>query len=236
MLGLSSLLGQSDSIINVHEDLIMIKISERVWVHRSYTTLMKYGRIYSNGMLYVVDGECMLFDTPMFEELTEILLNWIEEDMGWTIKGVVVNHFHVDCLGGLRLLHERGVPSYAMEKTIELAKEDGVSVPRVGVKTQSSIRLKGRRIQLYYPGEAHTVDNMVAYLPKEKVLFGGCMVKSIGAGKGNLADANVEAWSATIAKVKAEFPKAIWVIPGHGEFGGQDLLDFTIEMFAQASD
>ncbi|MEL7534221.1 MAG: subclass B1 metallo-beta-lactamase, partial [Bacteroidota bacterium] len=233
LLGLSSLRAQSDSIVTVHKDIEMVKLSERVWVHRSYMTLESYGRIYSNGMVYVIDGECMLFDTPMTEDLTQILIDWIEQEAGWTIKGIVVNHFHADCLGGLRLLHEKDIPSYAMEKTIELAKADEVSVPRVGVKKRSSIEFKGEKIKFYYPGEAHTVDNMVAYLPSEKVLFGGCMVKSVGAGKGNLKDANVEEWSATILKVKGKFPKAILVIPGHGKYGGLELLDYTMRLFGQ---
>lgn len=233
MWGLSFLRAQSDSIVVVDEDLEIVQLSERVWVHRSYTTFEPYGRFYSNGMIYVIEGECMLFDTPMAEEITSLLIKWIEEEKGWEIKGIVVNHFHADCLGGLDLLHEKGIPSYAMERTIALAKADSVSVPRVGVKTQSSLTLKGKKIKLYYPGEAHTVDNMVVYLPREKLIFGGCMVKSVGAGKGNLADANVEAWSETIANVKAKYPKAKWVIPGHGEYGGTELLDFTMELFAQ---
>ena len=81
VLGLGSLWGQSDSLITVDEDLVMVKVSERVWVHRSYTTLPEYGRFYSNGMIYVIDGACMLFDTPMSEEMTEILLHWIEKEL-----------------------------------------------------------------------------------------------------------------------------------------------------------
>ncbi|MEM7040325.1 MAG: hypothetical protein AAF570_25380, partial [Bacteroidota bacterium] len=86
----------------------------------------------------------------------------------------------------------------------------------------------------YYPGEAHAPGNIVAWLPSEKLIYGGCMVKSIGAGKGNLSDANVDTWSESVSKVKARFPKAKVVVPGHGKPGGQDLLDFTIEMFAPA--
>lgn len=229
LFGLSLLQGQTDSIIVVHEDLEIVQLSANVWVHRSYTTFEPYGRFYSNGMIYVVEGECMVFDTPMSKEITALLLDWIEQEAAWTIKGIVDD----DCLGGLGLFHERGIPSYAMEQTIALAKADSVSVPRIGMKSKSSLRLNGKKIKLYYPGEAHTRDNMVAWLPSEKLIFGGCMVKSVGAGKGNLADANVEAWSETVAKVKARYPKAKWVIPGHGEYGGTELMDFTIELFSQ---
>ena len=83
----------------------------------------------------------------------------------------------------------------------------------------------------YYPGEAHTRDNIITWVPSERTIFGGCMVKSMNAGKGNLADANVNAWSDTVRKVKSLCPTATLVIPGHGDAGGTELLDFTIRLF-----
>ena len=59
------------------------------------------------------------------------------------------------------------------------------------------------------------------------------MVKSVGASKGNLADANVKEWANTIRKVKKAFPKAKYVIPGHGQYGNAELLDYTIELFSE---
>ena len=57
-------------------------------------------------------------------------------------------------------------------------------------------------------GEGHTKDNFVAYLPSDKVIFGGCMIKELGAGNGNLEDANVADWSATVRKEKSTFSEA----------------------------
>ena len=82
-----------------------------------------------------------------------------------------------------------------------------------------------------YPGEGHTPDNVVAYYKKDRVLFGGCLIKEMGATKGFLGDANVKEWSATVEKVKKMFPKTQIVVPGHGNSGNQKLLDYTIELF-----
>jgi metallo-beta-lactamase class B len=79
---------------------------------------------------------------------------------------------------------------------------------------------------------AHSPDNIVTWIPGEKILFGGCMVKAMDAGRGNHSDANLQQWSATISKVKKEFPQAKIVISGHGDHGGTELLDYTIKMFA----
>ncbi|MDP4204044.1 MAG: CfiA family subclass B1 metallo-beta-lactamase, partial [Bacteroidota bacterium] len=73
--------------------------------------------------------------------------------------------------------------------------------------------------------------NIVVWIPSEKILFAGCMVKEMKANtKGNLSDADVKAWPSTIKKVMAKFPSARIVIPGHGEAGGFELLQHTLEV------
>lgn len=84
-----------------------------------------------------------------------------------------------------------------------------------------------------YFGEAHTRDNIVAWIPSEKILFGGCLVKTLGSNKGNVADANEKEWSHTVAKVKDAFPKAKLVVPGHGKTGDTSVLGYTIRLFQQ---
>ena len=64
-------------------------------------------------------------------------------------------------------------------------------------------------------------------------LPGGCLLKSLGAGKGNLADANIDAWPQTVSKLKVQYPDANIIVPGHGNPGGRDLLDFTITLFKE---
>jgi metallo-beta-lactamase class B len=87
------------------------------------------------------------------------------------------------------------------------------------------------KIVIQYFGEAHTRDNIITWIPSENVVFGGCVVKAMNAGKGNLADANVKEWSNTIERIKETFSSAKIVVPGHGKYGGTELLDFTIKLF-----
>jgi metallo-beta-lactamase class B len=89
----------------------------------------------------------------------------------------------------------------------------------------------GIKVTNQFLGEGHTKDNFVAYVPSDKVLFGGCMIKALDASNGYLGDANIAAWSAAIQKVKSTFPEIVIVIPGHGKVGGVDLLDYTAGMF-----
>lgn len=227
------LTAQNPDLIRISEDLEILQLTDKVYLHRSYATVEPYGRFYSNGMIYASEGKAMVFDTPMEAEMTEQLLEWIQTELKLEIIGIVVNHHHDDCLGGLKDFHELGIPSWSTRLTQELAKEEKVEVPQNTFKKRKNLKVGSARVQLFFPGEAHTVDNMVAWLPEEKVLFGGCMVKSLKSGKGNLADANVEAWPITIERVKKKFGDAVWVIPGHGKSGGIDLLDYTIDMFSE---
>jgi metallo-beta-lactamase class B len=63
------------------------------------------------------------------------------------------------------------------------------------------------------------------------VIFGGCLIKEVGAGKGNLADANTIDWSNTVRKIRDEYPDVKRIVPGHGQPGGIELLDYTIKLF-----
>jgi metallo-beta-lactamase class B len=46
-----------------------------------------------------------------------------------------------------------------------------------------------------------------------------------------LGDANVNSWSNTVEAVKNRFPDAKIVVPGHGQHGNIELLDYTINLF-----
>ena len=62
-------------------------------------------------------------------------------------------------------------------------------------------------------------------------MFGGCLIKELDANKGYLGDANVSEWSATVEKVKKEYPDVKIIVPGHGDYGDKKLLDYTINLF-----
>jgi len=88
-----------------------------------------------------------------------------------------------------------------------------------------------KKVYAKFFGEGHTADNIIGYYPNDEILFGGCLIKQLGAKKGNLADANTSKWSKTVQKVKIKYPQIKTVIPGHGEPGGIDLFDYTIRLF-----
>jgi len=213
------------------EILKILPISENVYRHVSYLETENFGKVACNGLIFIKNNEAIVFDAPTHNTESEELLTWLTDEKKATVKAVVVNHFHIDCLGGLAAFHNHNITSYANEKTIELAKKDSVSLPKIGFKLQNVLEIGGETIINKHFGEAHTRDNIISYIPSEELIYGGCMVKTVNASKGNLEDANVSEWSNTIQKIKEDYPNLRVVVPGHGKSGGIELLDYTKELF-----
>lgn len=219
------------NIVYETETLKVEQIAKNTFIHTSFLPTESYGKVACNGMLVVENREAIVIDTPIDATASEELLEWIDDNLYGEVIGVVVTHFHVDCLGGLTTFHANKIPSYAHQKTIELATAQEVVAPQNGFTESLVLEVGGLPLINRYFGEGHTVDNIVSYFPEDEVLFGGCLIKSLGFGKGNLADAKVENWSNTVQKVKSAFPDVRIVVPGHGRHGNQELLNYTIEMF-----
>ena len=215
------------------EDLKIEQLTKNTFVHISYLQTEQFGKVPCNGMIVKSGKEAIVFDTPIDDSTSLKLIQWIETELKCRIKAVVVTHFHIDCLGGLKAFHDRGIPSYANKLTIELAKPDNETLPQNGFDQTLELEVGDKKVINAFMGEGHTRDNVVSYFLDEKVLFGGCLIKSLKSGKGNLADANTAEWSNTVKTIKRQFKDVEMVIPGHGKPGGIELLDYTIEMFKE---
>jgi metallo-beta-lactamase class B len=213
------------------ENLIIRKLSEHTYQHISYLQTQSFGKVDCNGMIVVNGNEAVIFDTPADNKSSRELIDYLTKKRGFKINGIIATHFHVDCLGGLEEFHKSGFPSFANQLTIEFAKNKNFAVPQNGFKNTFALDIGDKKVYVEFFGEGHTRDNVVGYFPDDNVLFGGCLIKETGAGKGNLEDANTAAWPETVRKIKAKYPQAKVVIPGHGKLGGTELLDYTIELF-----
>jgi metallo-beta-lactamase class B len=215
------------------ETLSIQKVTDHVYQHTSYLNTENFGKVPCNGMIVFDKKEAIIFDTAPDNKTSLALITWVENHLDCKIKAIIPTHFHADCLGGLAAFHDRGIPSYAHNLTINLAKEIKVISPQNGFDGLLELKVGEKIVLARFFGEGHTPDNVVGYFPPEKVLFGGCLIKELGAGKGNLEDANIQAWPTTVARLKETYPDTKMVIPGHGKAGGTELFDFTIRLFKQ---
>jgi metallo-beta-lactamase class B len=212
-------------------DLVVTQIAENSFEHTSFIQTEDFGYVPCNGLVVRNRNETIIFDTPTTNKSSEELIRWINDTLHCRINAIIPTHFHNDCLGGLTAFHEKNIPSYAYFKTIELAKEHNYTVPRNSFRDSLILKVGDEMITARFFGEGHTKDNVVGYFPSEQVMFGGCLIKELDADKGYLGDANVADWSATVEKVKKQYPQVKIVVPGHGEYGNTKLLDYTIRLF-----
>lgn len=215
------------------ETLKIQALSDHSFRHISYLETKDFGKVACNGLVFIDAQEAVVFDTPTTPEVSVELIKWIAEEKKCAITAVVINHFHSDCLGGLEAFHTLGIPSFANDKTIALANASDAIAPQIGFTEQMALSVGNQKVINSFLGEAHTVDNIVSYIPSEQLLFGGCMLKALNAQAGFTGDANLRQWSATIKKVIVTYPEVEIVVPGHGSPGNKALLKYTLKLFQQ---
>ncbi len=231
LTGLLPCKAQKNTSIYESTTLAVEKLTKNTYRHISYLSTEDFGKVSCNGMIVVDGKEALILDTPANDTDSRELIDWVENSLGCKVIGVIATHFHNDCLGGLNEFHERQIPSYASFRTIELAKSNREVVPQNGFEYYLEVPVGNKKVINEFFGEGHTVDNIVSYFPHEKVIFGGCLIKTLGASKGYLGDANVHDWSKTVLAVKSKYGKAKVIMPGHGRPGHSELLDYTIKLF-----
>ncbi len=207
-------------------------LTEHTYQHTSFLETESFGKVACNGMIVVNNGEAIVFDTPTNNMVSRELIDWLDtQDI--TVKAVVATHFHDYCVGGLKTFHEKGIPSYAYQETIRLISGKEAEIPQNGFTDFTELRVGNKKVVLDFMGAGHTNDNIIGYFPSDKIMFGGCLIKSVGAGKGNLEDANVMEWPKTVSKIKSKYPNTNIIVPGHGNYGDGKLLDYTIALFRE---
>lgn len=216
------------------DTIIIKKVKDHVYQHTTFLETEDFGKVPCNGMIVFDEKEAIIFDTPVDDATSAELIKWVKDSLDCKVVAVVPTHFHYDCLGGLGEFHKHDIPSYALNRTTAIAKSKNYPTPKNSFDRLLKLNVGSKEVIAEFNGEGHTKDNIIGYFPSEKTMFGGCLVKEIDAGKGNLEDANVNDWSETVMKIKDKYPDTEVVIPGHGELGDKALLDYTVKLFEES--
>jgi len=216
------------------KDLIeLTKINDVIWMHTSYTSY-NGSRASANGVIAISSEGIVLVDTPWNSTQTLTLLKLVRETFGKDIVLAIVTHAHADNIGGINTLLENGVEVRSTQMTVNQAEKNGFSKPEPDLDSEPAFTIGDLEIETYYPGAGHAPDNITVWFPQHKVLFGGCLIKSLEAkDKGSITDADLQQWPASVQKVKEKYPDAEVVVPGHGPWGNTDLLKYTLELVGE---
>lgn len=217
------------SLAWAHDELPGLKIqqlTDSVYLHISYKVVDGFGVVDSNGLVVIADNDAYIIDTPWSADDTAKLLQW-SAAQGFSAKASVSTHFHDDRTAGIEYLNSRAIPTYASRLTNEILQTMG-KAQAVNAFDNDDYWLLKDHIEVFYPGAGHAKDNVVVWLPKQKVLFGGCLIRAkIATTLGNTSDAVLSAWSGSAENLQSRYGNAKFVIPGHGAVGDVSLLEHT---------
>lgn len=209
---------------------------------------------YNSNILVVklTDGTVIIVSSPFENLASKEMMRWIQKNLSPKKLVAINTHFHRDGTGGNTVYKKYGAKTWSSFLTKKLLVEANKSKsvqsanffkdPKQRRKILNSptvpadyffeidkgkvFSFGGEKVEVFYPGPAHSKDNVVVYFPNQKILFGGCMIKP--ESLGYLGDANLTSWPDAARRLK-KFDANL-VVPGHGKWGGPELIDQTIKV------
>ncbi len=201
------------------------KLADGLWLTCFTSKLAKLGWYPANGMIVAGHDGATVVDPGWNAEQGKLILDTAASLTGKVARGVAT-HYHSDRTGGIAAFTAAGVPVFGNPLSVGLAQVYGDPAPQPVKGLEKEAQSLGP-VELYFPGAAHTLDNITVWHAPSRTLFGGCLIKSTTAKDlGNTADGNPAAYGPTVARLAARYPQRQWTIPGHGSIAG-DAIAWT---------
>src|SRR5690606_13144578 len=70
------------------ETLVITQVSSNVYQHTSFLQTESFGNVPCNGMIVHNNNETVIFDTPVNDEISEELIQWIQNSLKSKINAV----------------------------------------------------------------------------------------------------------------------------------------------------
>ncbi len=214
----------------IEAKLEIFHLTGNFYIFKTYN-FYKGDKIPANGMYLITDKGAVIIDSPWDTTQYQPLIDSIKVKHNKTVLMCIATHFHEDRTGGLEYFKQHGIKTYTTKQTDELSKKHGMKRAEFLISKDTVFTTGEYSFQTYYPGPGHAPDNIVIWFEKEKILYGGCLIKSIEAGSlGNLSDANVKEYPTTLKKVEKKCKDARYIIPGHDNWLDTGSLKHTLKM------
>jgi metallo-beta-lactamase class B len=198
-----------------------------------YKTFHDYNgaSISANAMYLVTDKGVVLFDAPWDQTQFQPLLDTIKARHNKDVVMYFVTHSHDDRSGGLAFYRQKGIKTYTITLTDQILQKEKKKRAEFVLPNDTTFTVGQHTFKVYYPGKGHAPDNAVIWFEKEKLLYGGCFIKSTEAKDlGYLGDSDVKEWKKSIKKVQTKFKNPIYIIPGHDDWNNTASLNHTLKM------
>lgn len=205
--------------------------------------------VKENSAVYVGPETVTVIGATWTPESAEHLAAEIRKVTSKPIGEVIVPDYHTDRSGGsayFRSIGARVVSTRMTYDTLLREWDDNLAETRKAHPGYPMVpltlpdrtyaggyELQGGRVRAIYLGPAHTPDGVFVYFPKEKILFGNCILKEF---LGYLGSADVVEYPKTLQKLKDLNLGFTTIIAGHGSpLHGPDLIDKFLQMLDEYS-
>ena len=210
-----------------------LKISHLTGDFYIYITYNTYegSKIPANGMYLVTENGVALFDTPWDATQFQPLLDSIKLKHNKDVTICIATHWHSDRTDGLEYYKQKGIKTYTTKLTDDLSKKNNKKRAEYLIEKDTIFNIGQYSFETYYPGQGHTEDNIVLWFNKEKVLYGGCLIKGAEAENlGYLGDGNVFEYETTLKNVQKKYPDPKYIIVSHHNWNNINSLKHSIKM------
>lgn len=220
---LTTLFGQTEEV--------KLKIAHLTGDFYIYTTYNVYEENYipAHGMYLLTNEGAVLFDTPWDTTQFQPLLDSIKLKHNKSVVMCFATHWHSDKTAGLEYYKKQGVKTYTTTLTDKLSKANNKKRAEFLMTKDTVFNVGQYPFEVYYPGEGHTADNIIIWFEKEKVLYGGCLIKGVDAETlGYLGDANVTEYEVTLRRVQRKCSNPKFIIVSHHDWTNINSLKHSI--------
>ena len=143
----------------------------------------------------------------------------------------IATHWHSDRTEGLEYYKKQGIKTYTTKLTDELSKKNDKKRAEYLIEKDTVFNIGQNTFETYYPGQGHTIDNIVIWFGNNKILYGGCLIKGADAENlGYLGDANKTEYYATLKNVEKKFINPKYIIISHSEWDNINSLKNSIRL------
>ena len=199
-----------------------------------------------NSVVYVGENSVTVIGATWTPETAKLLANEIVKITQKPITEVVDTNYHPDRAGGNAYFKSIGAKIVSTKMTSDLLKARWDKIVRdvqKGFPSYPSLplvlpdqtfagdfELQNGAVKAIYLGQSHTPDGIFVFFPKEKVLYGNCILKE---QVGNLDSANVTEYPKTLLKLKQLNLGFTTIVAGHwSPIHGPELIDQYLALLA----
>jgi metallo-beta-lactamase class B len=222
---LSDIFGQTENV-----KLKIAQLTRDFYIYTTYNTYEE-SQVPANGMYLVTNNGVVMFDTPWDTSQFQSLLDSIKLKHNKSVVLCFATHWHSDKTAGLEYYRQQGIKTYTTVLTDELSKKNNKRRAQFLMAHDTVFNVGQYSFETYYPGPGHTEDNIVIWFEKEKILYGGCLIKGADdEDLGYLGDGNATEYAATLKKVQKKCRDPKFIVVAHSDWKNLNSLKHTLMM------